>query len=92
MAASDLDLIVASTSEKVVMIEGFGSEIPDPEMGDAIMEAHRMNQEIIALQHELRLACGLPPYQAPEERPDTLSEELHNRYAGDLREAKQHRR
>ena len=47
---SDLDLIVSSTEKAIVMIEGFGEEIPEPEMGDAIMEAHRFNQELIALQ------------------------------------------
>ncbi len=50
---SDLDLVVASTEKAVVMIEGFGEELPEDEMGDAIMEAHRLNQEIIALQKEL---------------------------------------
>src|SRR4051794_20934916 len=50
---SDLDLVVASTSRAIVMIEGFGQELPEPEMHDAIMTAHRYNQEVIALQHEL---------------------------------------
>src|SRR4051812_37944167 len=35
---SDLDLVVASTGERIVMIEGFGQEIPEPEMLVAIME------------------------------------------------------
>ena len=39
---SDLDLIVSSTEKAIVMIEGFGEELPEPEMGDAIMEAHRL--------------------------------------------------
>ena len=55
---SDLDLVVASTEKAVVMIEGFGEELPENEMGDAIMEAHRLNQEIIALQKELVEAAG----------------------------------
>ena len=46
------------------MIEGFGEELPEPEMGDAIMEAHRLNQELIALQKELIEAVGLPPLRA----------------------------
>src|SRR4051794_20144849 len=36
---SDLDLVVASTRDRIVMIEGFGQEIPEPEMLDAIMTA-----------------------------------------------------
>jgi len=87
---SDLDLVVASTSEKIVMIEGFGQEIPEPEMLDAIMTAHRYNQEVIALQHELLAAAGLPPYEAPKPAADPLMGTLYERYAHDLRQAKQH--
>ena len=36
---SDLDLVVASTSKAVVMIEGFGEELTEAEMAEAIMEA-----------------------------------------------------
>src|SRR5262245_6512717 len=57
---SDLDLIVASTAKAVVMIEGFGEELPEPEMADAIMTAHRLNQDIIALQFELLDALEVP--------------------------------
>jgi polyribonucleotide nucleotidyltransferase len=41
MKDSDLDLIVASTDKTIVMIEGFGRELPEAEMFEAIMEAHR---------------------------------------------------
>ncbi|MCA1685683.1 MAG: polyribonucleotide nucleotidyltransferase [Planctomycetia bacterium] len=87
---SDLDLVVASTRDKIVMIEGFGQEIPEPEMLDAIMTAHRYNQEVIALQHELLSAAGLPPYEPPQPSPDPLLGTLYERYAHDLRQAKQH--
>ncbi len=69
---SDLDLVVASTHDRIVMIEGFGQEIPEPEMLEAIMAAHHLNQEVIALQHELLAAAGLPPYEAPQITPDPL--------------------
>ena len=65
MVDSDLDLIVASTSKAIVMIEGFGQEIPEPEMYDAIMEAHRLNQEVIALQNDLLAALGSPRTRPP---------------------------
>ncbi len=90
---SDLDLVVASTHEQpdesYVMIEGFGQEIPEPEMLEAIMTAHRLNQEVIALQHELLAAAGLPPYEAPQITPDALMQTLYERYAHELRETKQ---
>jgi polyribonucleotide nucleotidyltransferase len=88
MKESDLDLVVASTSERVVMIEGFGQEIPEPEMLEAIMTAHRLNQEVIALQHELLAAAGLPPYEPPKVEPDPLVPVLYERYAKDLKDAK----
>ena len=86
---SDLDLIVASTTERIVMIEGFAHEIPEPEMLVAIMEAHRFNQEVIALQHELLAAAGLPPFEAPKPAPDQLLATLYDRYAHDLKQLKQ---
>jgi polyribonucleotide nucleotidyltransferase len=88
MAASDIDLIVASTERAVVMIEGFMQELPEPEALAAILEAHRINQELIGLQRELREAAGLPPIEHPAEQPDALVQQLHERYANDLREAK----
>jgi polyribonucleotide nucleotidyltransferase len=88
MEASDLDLVVASTAKAVVMIEGFGDELPEPEMADAIMAAHRYNQELIAMQLQLREAAGLPPLEHPEESHDPLAQALYDRYARDLREAK----
>src|SRR3954451_3899649 len=46
LAESDLDLVVASTDRKIVMIEGFSDELPEPEMLEAIMTAHRINQDV----------------------------------------------
>ena len=86
---SDLDLVVASTSQRIVMIEGFGQELPEPEMLDAIMTAHRYNQEVIALQHDLLAAAGYPPYETPAADPDPLLPPLYSRYAHELKEAKQ---
>ncbi|WP_169978876.1 polyribonucleotide nucleotidyltransferase [Tautonia rosea] len=88
MTRSDLDLIVASTREKVTMIEGFGKELPEAEMLDAILEAHKLNQELIDLQLELREKLGMPPMEHPEPQPDALVEDLHRRYSADLREAR----
>ena len=53
------------------MIEGFGEELPEAEMAEAIMEAHRLNQELIALQKELIAAVGLAAARASagDDRP-----------------------
>ncbi len=86
---SDLDLVVASTEKAVVMIEGFGEELTESEMGDAIMAAHQLNQEVIALQKDLAEAVGLAPPELPEVPPDTLRETIYARYGESLRQAKQ---
>ena len=44
----DLNLTVASTKEKVIMIEAGANEIPEATMIDAIYKAHEINQTIIA--------------------------------------------
>ena len=86
---SDLDLIVASTDKAVVMIEGFGEELPEDEMGDAIMAAHLLNQEVIALQKELIEALGLPPLEASKAQADPLRQVIYDRYADQFRQIKQ---
>jgi polyribonucleotide nucleotidyltransferase len=89
IAKSDLDLVVASTSKAIVMIEGFAEELPEPDMHAAIMEAHRYNQEFIGLQQDLLAALGLPPYVAPEIPADPLRQTIYDRYGAALRDAKQ---
>ncbi len=44
----DLNLTVASTREKVIMIEAGANEVPEARMIEAIYKAHDVNQEIIA--------------------------------------------
>jgi polyribonucleotide nucleotidyltransferase len=89
MESSDLDLIVASTDKAVVMIEGFGEELPEPEMAEAILTAHRLNQELIALQRELVEAVGLPPVEKLEFSVDPLNQTIYDRFGDPLRQAKQ---
>ncbi|MBV8309649.1 MAG: polyribonucleotide nucleotidyltransferase [Planctomycetaceae bacterium] len=86
---SDLDLVVASTTKAVVMIEGFGEELPEPEMADAIVRAHHLNQEVIQLQFDLLEAVGLSIPEHVETPADPLRQVLHDRYADRLREIKQ---
>ena len=49
----DLNLTVASTSEKVIMIEAGANEIPEDVMIDAIYKAHEINQTIIAFINDM---------------------------------------
>ena len=43
-----LHLTVASTKEKVIMIEAGAKEVPEDKMIEAIFAAHELNQKVIA--------------------------------------------
>ena len=54
----DLNLTVASTSEKVIMIEAGANEIPEEKMIEAIYKAHEINQTIIAFINQMVAEVG----------------------------------
>lgn len=55
---SDMALTVASTREKVIMIEAGANEVPEQIMIDAIFKAHEVNQEIIKFIDTIVAECG----------------------------------
>ena len=55
---SDMALTVASTREKVIMIEAGANEVPEQTMIDAIFKAHEVNQELIKFIDEIVAECG----------------------------------
>ncbi len=59
---SDLKLTVASTREKVIMIEAGANEVPEAKMIEAIFEAHKVNQEVIAFIDRIVAECGKPKH------------------------------
>ena len=61
-AVSDLKLTVASTIEKVIMIEAGAKEIPEAKMIDAIYKAHEVNQEIIKFIDSIVAEVGKPKH------------------------------
>ena len=63
MAVSDLKLTVASTREKVIMIEAGANEIPEARMIEAIYKAHEVNQQIIAFIDKIVAECGKPKHE-----------------------------
>ena len=71
-SVSDLKLTVASTKEKVIMIEAGANEVPEDKMIEAIYKAHDINQEIIAFIEKIAVECGkekseYESYSVPEE-------------------------
>ena len=57
-AVSDLKLTVASTREKVIMIEAGANEVPEDKMIEAIYKAHEVNQQIIEFIDRIVAECG----------------------------------
>ncbi len=59
----DLNLTVASTAQKVIMIEAGANEIPEAVMIDAIYKAHEINQTIIAFINGIVAEVGKPKHE-----------------------------
>jgi polyribonucleotide nucleotidyltransferase len=64
---TDLDLIVAGTSEGILMVEAGAKEIPEAEILDALDIAHDAIKKLCAAQVELKAQAGKPQieFEAP---------------------------
>ena len=61
-ANGDLKMTVASTKEKVIMIEAGANEVPEAKILEAIYKAHDVNQTIIAFIDDIVAKCGKPKH------------------------------
>ena len=59
----DLKLTVASTREKVIMIEAGANIIPEDKMIEAIYKCHDVNQTVIAFIDQMVAECGKPKHE-----------------------------
>ncbi len=78
---SDLQLTVASTREKVIMIEAGANEVPENIMIDAIYKAHDVNLTIIDFIDQIVAECGKEKhdyehYTIPEELFEAIYEQV----------------
>ena len=76
---SDLQLTVASTRDKVIMIEAGANEVPEDQMIEAIYKAHEVNQEIIRFFDQIIAECGkekhsYESFAVPQELFDAIKE------------------
>ena len=72
LSVSDMNLTVASTKYKVIMIEAGANQVPEERMLEAIFEAHKVNQKVIEFIEKIVADCGKPKfeyksYAVPEE-------------------------
>ncbi len=59
----DLQLTVASTAQKVIMIEAGANEVPEAKMIEAIYMAHEVNQTLIAFINQIISEVGKPKHE-----------------------------
>jgi polyribonucleotide nucleotidyltransferase len=89
LEVSDLDLIVSGTKEAVLMIEGFGRELPEDEMATAILTAHKYIRELCELQEELIDKAGKPKKEFTTPPSDGLADVLKGKFYDKAKAAKQ---
>ncbi len=74
---SDLQLTVASTRDKVIMIEAGANELPEAKMIEAIYKCDEVNREIIQFFDTIIAECGKPKHDYEHyEIPAELNEAL----------------
>ncbi|PZP40481.1 MAG: polyribonucleotide nucleotidyltransferase [Pseudomonas fluorescens] len=84
-ANSDLDLVVAGTTEGVLMVESEAKELPEDVMLEAVMFGHERFQKVIKAISELAEAAAKPAYEMPEaEDTSELEAKLEKAYGEDI--------
>ncbi len=87
-AASGLDLVMAGTSDGVLMVESEASELSEEQMLGAVMFGHEAIGPVIDAIVSLAEACAKDPWELPEEEVDTsLVERIRAHAETPLREA-----
>ncbi len=85
---SDLDLIVSGNRDSVLMIEGFGRELPEDDMLAAIAESHKIIKQICDLQDELYQKVGVVKNEFVPPADSGLLDKLKTGYYDKLKAAK----
>jgi polyribonucleotide nucleotidyltransferase len=86
---SELDLMVSGSRDAILMIEGFAREMPEDKMADALVEAHRIIKEIVALQEELIAKANVEKAAFTPQPDDGLYDKLKSKYYEAFKTAKQ---
>ncbi|MCX7875191.1 MAG: polyribonucleotide nucleotidyltransferase [Melioribacteraceae bacterium] len=72
---SDIELVVAGTESSIMMVEGEAKEVSEADMLNALKFAHNEIKKIVAIQNELREACGKTKMVV---EPKVIDENLFN--------------
>ena len=69
MQSSTLDLVVAGTSQGVLMVESEAQELPEQQMLDAVMFGHRGFMPVIDAIIDMAEECAKDPWDLPDPEP-----------------------
>ncbi len=83
----DLDLVVSSNRDKVVMVEAGGSEVDESVFLEAVRIAHEANQELIKAQDEMVAAIGIEKMKFETKQLDPAAKEAVAGFYSDKLEA-----
>jgi polyribonucleotide nucleotidyltransferase len=88
LAGSELDLVVAGTKKSILMIEGFGDQLAEEQMLEALAFGHQAIRTICEMQDELVQKVGVPAKTFAEPPANPLVALLRNEAYGAFRQAK----
>ncbi|MCQ2914543.1 MAG: polyribonucleotide nucleotidyltransferase [Alphaproteobacteria bacterium] len=86
---TDLDLVVAGTSEGVLMVESEAQELTEDVMLNAVMFGHENMQPVINMINELKAECSKPAWEVAPQAPEyqIVMDKFKANYGDQLREA-----
>ncbi|HLU26100.1 MAG TPA: polyribonucleotide nucleotidyltransferase [Longimicrobiales bacterium] len=85
---SDVDIVVAGTENAITMVEGGAIEVPEEEIAEALLVAHRGIRELIEIQRELLAEISVPKMEwTPVVVPDAVKQRVEELALERIREA-----
>lgn len=86
---SDLDLVMAGSRDSVLMIEGFGKQIPEDQMVDALMFGQEAVVEICKLQEKLVKEAKIEPFEFVEPPENPWIKVIEKEFGDKIKKARQ---
>ncbi len=85
--ASDLDLVVAGTSNAVLMVESEANELSEETMLNAVSYGHEESKKVIDLIINLAEECANDPWEFEYHENETLLEAINSNFKDDIKDA-----
>lgn len=83
----DIDLVVASTADAIVMVEAGAKEVPESDIIDALEMAHEVNSQVVDMINEFTKIAGKTKVEfVPAEVDEQLKSKVHSMAYDQLRQ------